>query len=430
MTASLPLLTDQDPGYRALWRGDWIDRQTFASHIGRVMQGLPSTGHVLNLCQDRYLFTVLFAAIIGRGQCNLLPANRTDHEIAAVAGRYPGSVDLVDEQVLALLNGDSDRLPSIPSIPIDQPAAIVFTSGSTGQSQPNIKHWGSLVVGARLALERFGLTSAATVVATVPPQHMYGLETSVMVPLIGGLAIHSGRPFYPDDLCRALAAVEAPRVLITTPAHLRVCAEAGLEWPSLYRLISATAPLPDGLAWRSEQVFSVPVMEIFGFSEAGSIASRRTLDGPAWWLYDGVRLDSEPSQVSGGHLDQPVRFGDRFESLDEQHFIWQGREQDMVIIAGKRAALGDLNHKLNEIDGVRDGVFIAPDPDGTTERLAALVVAPDLTERQILDALKALIDPVFLPRPLYRVERLPRTETSKLPRQALLALLARLRQRL
>jgi len=56
-------------------------------------------------------------------------------------------------------------------------------------------------------------------------------------------------------------------------------------------------------------------------------------------------------------------------------------------------------------------------------RIAALAVAPSLSEAQILAALRYSVDPVFLPRPLKRVAALPRNETGKLPRDALEALL-------
>ena len=57
--------------------------------------------------------------------------------------------------------------------------------------------------------------------------------------------------------------------------------------------------------------------------------------------------------------------------------------------------------------------------------LAALAVAEGLTEAAILGALAPLMDPVFLPRPLLLVERLPRNEVGKLPREQLLAAMRR-----
>jgi len=57
-------------------------------------------------------------------------------------------------------------------------------------------------------------------------------------------------------------------------------------------------------------------------------------------------------------------------------------------------------------------------------RVAACVVAPRLAAGQVLAALRERVDPVFLPRPLLLVARLPRNETGKLPQEALLALAA------
>ena len=76
---------------------------------------------------------------------------------------------------------------------------------------------------------------------------------------------------------------------------------------------------------------------------------------------------------------------------------------------------------MNSVEGVRDGVFFMPDEsaEGVT-RLTALVVAPDFTREALLGALRERIDAVFLPRPLYFVESLPRNAAGKLPRAALL----------
>jgi acyl-coenzyme A synthetase/AMP-(fatty) acid ligase len=100
---------------------------------------------------------------------------------------------------------------------------------------------------------------------------------------------------------------------------------------------------------------------------------------------------------------------------------------DMVEVAGKRASLADLTRRLLAVPGVEDAVVFQPDDAvGTVvHRLAALAVAPGLTEAQLLGSLAAVVDPVFLPRPLRLVPSLPRNAVGKLPREALLAALKR-----
>jgi acyl-coenzyme A synthetase/AMP-(fatty) acid ligase len=107
--------------------------------------------------------------------------------------------------------------------------------------------------------------------------------------------------------------------------------------------------------------------------------------------------------------------------------VLHGRGTDLVNIGGHRGSLGDLNHKLSEIEGVRDGTFFLPEDTGAVvTRLIAFVVAPGKSAKQILSALREVIDPVFLPRPLHVVPTLPRNETGKLTREALLGLLQEL----
>ena len=108
-----------------------------------------------------------------------------------------------------------------------------------------------------------------------------------------------GRPFFPDDVRIALLETPERRVLVTTPVHLQACVKAGLRWPATALLISATAPLSLELAAQAEAAFDAPVLEIYGCTEAGSIASRRTLHGDRWRLYDGFALDK--GQLSGAH---------------------------------------------------------------------------------------------------------------------------------
>jgi acyl-coenzyme A synthetase/AMP-(fatty) acid ligase len=319
----------------------------------------------------------------------------------------------------------------VPLIPAERVVADVFTSGSTGLPLPHRKRWGSLVKCVRVAADRLGFDNARpmTVVATVPPQHMYGFETSVLLTLQSNHAFCAEHPFYPADICRVLASAPAPRTLVSTPVHLRALLATNLELPELHAVVSATAPLDEALAHQVEQRFGAPLVEIYGSTESGQIASRHPTRSGIWHLYPGVSLSSREERVwaSGGHIDTAVALGDHIEPLDEEHFELGARLQDVVNIAGKRNSISYLNHQLLKIPGVQDGAFFLPQeasnsPTGVA-RLCALVVAPGLDSATVLRYLRERIDPVFLPRPLRLVTALPRNSTGKLSLQVLRTLM-------
>jgi acyl-coenzyme A synthetase/AMP-(fatty) acid ligase len=265
-----------------------------------------------------------------------------------------------------------------------------------------------------------------TVVATVPHHHMYGLEASMMLPLQHGMSFHVRRPLFPEDVRLALADVPSPRMLVTTPLHIRACVTARSRLPPVECILSATAPLSRSLAKQAETLFQTTVYEVYGFTEAGSVATRRTVTENAWHVLDGITLlqESAGCSLQAPYLLGPIPFPDLVSLQKPDRFLLQGRGEDLVNIGGHRGSLTDLSQKLNEIEGVQDGVFFLPDDTGTSvTRLIAFVVAPGKAAEHILSTLRTVIDPVFLPRPLHLVPRLPRNETGKLTRDALLGLM-------
>ena len=86
------------------------------------------------------------------------------------------------------------------------------------------------------------------VVGTVSPQHMYGLESTVLMALHGPCALVAEHPLHPDEVIAVLSQVSGRRVLITAPVHLRALVESTRSMPALDRVVSATAPLTSTLA--------------------------------------------------------------------------------------------------------------------------------------------------------------------------------------
>jgi acyl-coenzyme A synthetase/AMP-(fatty) acid ligase len=289
-----------------------------------------------------------------------------------------------------------------------------------------VKTWKSLVVGAESLGRQLGMHMGPprAVVGTVPPQHMYGLETTVLLPLQWGCMVHTGRPVLPADLRAAVASLPVPRWLVTTPLHLRACLAEGVALPVLEGMISATMPLLPELARNAESTWRIPIHEIYGCTEGGMIAMRRTAACETWKVCQDLRIWKNASGVwvEGGHVAHPLRLEDRISVHSEQEFLLHGPANDLVKIGGKRASLQALNNELNRIKGVIDGAFYLPDADNGEVRLTAFAVTQGLTAPAILAELRTRIDPVFLPRPLYLVDALPRSSTGKIPRESIRAL--------
>ena len=424
-----PLIAHQSLDAVVAYRnGRKITAKEFINDAYKIAATLPNKQHVLNTCQDRYHFAVGFAATLLAECISLMPSSLTAETLKTLAVLAPGFTTLEDRKITTLCGSTSNTLQDIPMIKGDQLAAWVFTSGSTGTPLPHAKTWGSLVKNVRVEAARLGLLDgrAHSIIGTVPPQHMYGFESTVLVALQSGAAFDAAHPFYPADICSAIAALPQPRLLVTTPYHLNSLLSSGIQMAAIDLVVSATAPLSKELAREAENSLQAPLLEIYGCTETGQLATRRPTETEEWQLFNHINLAKDGDKIiaSGGHIEQPVTLSDRIEITREGCFLLHGRADDMINIAGKRSSFAYLNHQLTTLPGVEDGTFFMPSDvtEGKITRLTAFVVAPHLTAPTLIKTLRERIDPVFLPRPLIFVDALPRTKTGKLPHAALINL--------
>jgi acyl-coenzyme A synthetase/AMP-(fatty) acid ligase len=440
MSDTIALMSHASPTAVVAYRsGLAVTVQQFLDEARQVAERLPKGRHVLNVCADRYRFAVGLAACLMSERVSLLPSTHTPQVIAQLAAFAPDAFCLTDDRRCDIelarvyypdlarpANSVAASPFAVPRIPASQLAAIVFTSGSTGTPMPYKKTWGLLSRCVQNGAPRLGLADGRShaLVGTVPGQHMYGFESTVLLALLSGNALSAERPFYPADVAAAVSQVPRPRVLVTTPIHLRTLLTSEIEFPPVDLVMSATAPLSRELAREVEERYQAPLLEIYGSTETGQIALRRTAQSAAWRLWPGVHLSIADDQAfaQGGHVEQLTPLCDVIEITGKEEFLLHGRTADLVNVAGKRSSFGYLNAQLNAIPGVIDGAFfLREEMTGSTgvTRLGAVVVAPGLTAAALSEQLRQLIDPVFLPRPLLIVDELPRNATGKLPQQAL-----------
>ncbi len=412
--------------------GGPLSRRDLLRAAADVAARLPARRYLVNLCESREQFLVAFVASIVARQIQLMPGARTPLAIAELTSRYPDSHCVTDENIRdwraeAGVGGVAALTPIDPS----QLVLTGFTSGSTGASQAHDKHWRALHASFTLnaaairAAAGLGADAPASIVGTVPAHHMYGIELTVLLPLFSGMSVHSDRPLFPADVAAALAGTASPRILVSTPLHLRALADAELDFPELALIVSATAPLDRSLASRIEARLRAPLLEMFGSTETCVFASRQTARELEWRLYDGVDIvpADESTRVSAAWFQRSQALQDLLEACGDRCFVLRGRNSDMVEVAGKRASLADITRRICAVPGVEDAVAFQPDGTaGAANRVAAAVVSRGATEREIAAELATALDAVFLPRPLMMVERIPRDSVGKISRAMLLAL--------
>ncbi|MBD3776933.1 MAG: AMP-binding protein [Thiotrichales bacterium] len=433
------LLTDGTDGYST---------SAIISAAWHLAQHLPAKPHVVNLFSDRHAFLVVLLAVAMRSGTLLLPSSTTSRALDDIQAFFPDRLlwlasdcSILNRPGAEWISSEDirDSLAEEPSASLEQMLAafdfnsdvVMFTSGSTGLPKPVRKTWRELAVMGENAIARFGWADVKPyVVATVPQQHMFGFETTMLWPLLSGAQVYSGRPLFPEDIQAAINGVDGREVwLISTPLHLRKLLDYGVEFtvPRL-NILSATAPLSAELARDLSTHFNARVFEVYGSTETASLASRELLRNPLWRLYDGYRL-SQQADSTNLHieaLEQTHTLHDRLRLVDGEHFELMGRQSDLVKVAGKRASLADLNRALLGIDGVEDATFWY---DEGSDRMQALVVSATLDAARIRSALTPWMDPVFLPRRIHFVDSLPRNTVGKLPQAALAELVASLQEK-
>jgi acyl-coenzyme A synthetase/AMP-(fatty) acid ligase len=420
----------------------WTWHQIHAASIALAVQIDPAST-LCNLCNSRVGFLVTWLAALRRGCLQLLPPSSGHADLVAMLESSKDPYIVVDDPqslkpdwsdharcLVHVPDASSSHIPDADlawSPDWDAPLVRLYTSGSTGTPEPQIKTLGQLSLGAQLLGARLGedidggLAGLGGIVCSVPPQHMFGIETSVMLSLVHGVPVLNRCPLLPADVRAAFESCADGVAWIATPLHLRAVEGSGEVLPRCRAVIASTMPLAAALASEIEARLGAPVLEIYGSTETGAIAMRRTAHETHWRPLQGVRFEqvADGARVWGMHFPSPQVLADHIAPDGRGSFALLGRQADLIKIGGRRASLAGLNQLLQELPGLDDGVFYLPATDAPAERLVLIHAGEPLNRTATETWLRERLDPAFLPRAIIRVERLPRRGAGKISRSAL-----------
>lgn len=391
---------------------------------------------VVNMCESYVGFLVTWLAVIRCGSLQILPGSdkRTDIDNTLLSVEksivvFDAKTELMDwiknYQGVFWEPNTCDTLVATSTLELpdlwERSRICLYTSGSTGVPQPELKTINQLITGAQVLGARISqelgvsLEQVAYLVSSVAPCHMFGIEAVLMLSLVHGVAVLDRRPLLPADVSDALQLIPGGALWITTPLHMRALARNRSQVRSCRAVISSTMPLDKATALRIQQLFQAPVIEVYGSTETGAIATRMTSRTDDWQLLVGVRIKSDAFGlwVRSGHNELSRRLHDIVQPVTADRFRLIGRRNDVIKVAGQRASLAGLNLIVQSTPGFEESVLYVP-PSGTTDQRPVLIYAGErLGYRRIKAAFEKKMVSVFIPRTLIHVEQLPISVSGK-----------------
>ncbi|AOW13884.1 o-succinylbenzoate--CoA ligase [Hydrogenophaga crassostreae] len=304
----------------------------------------------------------------------------------------------------------------------EQVAAIIFTSGTTGQPKGVLVTHAGLLQFARVSAESRELGLQDRAYAYLPMTHIFGLGTVLMASLYAGCQLVMRSKFDPADVFDALAhggvsMLQGPPAMFARLMSWR--RQQGLSerphCPALRYVYAGAAPLDMGLKDAVEACFDKPLHHGYGLSEyAGALCLVRMgvvrRDTSAGYLVDGAELrivDAEGHDLPAGErgeiwmrgvglmpgyfrdqaaTEQVMRPGGWYASGDlgfqepDGALTVVGRLKEMIIRSGFNVYPGEVEVVLAAFPGVeRVAVAGRREADGNEEILAFVEAVPNQT---------------------------------------------------
>jgi acyl-coenzyme A synthetase/AMP-(fatty) acid ligase len=324
----------------------------------------------------------------------------------------------------------------------DDPALVVFTSGTSGGAKP-IRHGQRYLAGQRVQAEHwFGAREGDLCWCTAASGWSKSARNAFIAPWLRGAAalLHDAR--FDPEARLAVIEREGVRVLCMAPTEYRAIARnARLRpLPTLRHAVAAGEPLDAEIVERWRDEVGVDVHDGYGQTETGALTGMpigppvrpgsmgKPLPGFRLWIEDG-ELCADPATVPtfflDGRRDRTWRTGDRARE-DEDGYLWfEGRADDLIISAGYRIGPFEVESALGSHPAVAEAAAVAAPDEIRGQVVRAVVVlrdgfaAGEALATELQNHVKEQTAPYKYPRIVDFAEALPRTVSGKIKRAEL-----------
>jgi acyl-coenzyme A synthetase/AMP-(fatty) acid ligase len=375
-------------------------------------------------------------ARIDKVEPRALVADERDAGLAGEAGFDGALLAVPDERLF-----EADPAPAV-ELEAEDPALIVFTSGTAGEPKP-IRHGARYLAGQHVQAEHwYGAQPGDLCWCTAASGWSLSARNAFVAAWVRGAAalLHDGRFDAAERL--ELLEREAVNVLCMSPTEYRAIAKQGQlrPLPALRHAAAAGEPLNPEVVLTWQEAVGVSVHDGYGQTETGHLTGMpigppvrpgsmgRPLPGFRAWIDEGelvVDPATVPTFFIDGDRSRPWRTGDRV-SEDEDGYLWfEGRTDDVIISAGYRIGPFEVESALVAHPAVAEAAAVAAPDELRGQVVRAVVVLQpgrepsDELARELQEHVKEQTAPYKYPRVVEFAAELPKTPSGKIRRAAL-----------
>lgn len=344
--------------------------------------------------------------------------------------------------------------PPAPDVNDDDLAAIVYTSGTTGQPKGVCLSHGNFMSNIRAAIEHLDLQPDNHLLGVLPPFHVFGLTIVTMLPVyLGGTVTYIPR-FSPQEAYRAIAEKDITILLAVPSMYAAIARLKTLDKDKFSRIrlaVSGGEPLPRQVYdWVLERT-GIRLLEGYGLTETSPVISVDVPEshqpGSVGLPLPGVELQVRDEnghplpQGQRGELcvrgplvmkgyfhrqeetsalidrDGWLSTGDIVE-LGEENRIWiTGRAKDIIIVGGENVYPREVECVLEEHPDVSEAAVIGRSDGNRGEVVTAFVIlrdGADATPNDLRGWCRERLASYKVPREIHFREEFPRGPTGKI----------------
>lgn len=342
---------------------------------------------------------------------------------------------------------------------LDDLAAILYTSGTTGRSKGAMLTHGNLVSNAQVLNHAWGWQRRDVLIHALPIFHVHGLFVASHGALLAGAKMIWFARF--DARAVAARLPEATVFMGVPTLYVRLLAEPGLTQEACANMrlfVSGSAPLliETFRDWQTRTGHTI--LERYGMSETVMLTSnpyrpesaRRggtvglALPGVGVRVHDDKGRPLAAGEIGGievkgpnvfkGYWRMPEKTADEFTTdlwfktgdvgkIDSEGYITiVGRSKDLIISGGYNVYPAEVEGYINEMPGVAESAVIGvPHPDFGEAVVAVLTVKPgaSIEAHAVAAQLKSQIANFKIPKKVFVVPELPRNTMGKVQKNLL-----------